>query len=163
MVAFLTRMPYGIAGDVTRQSQAKIEAQVLNASLPFSAFGLIGKIASGKFVPFAGSETAADAYGILVREYPATGNAASDPLGTSTPKTSGIASVLRSGYINVKNNAGTPAVGGQVYVRVATPGTGKPVGGFEAAADSTNTVAIAGLTFAGQADANGNVEVAYNI
>ena len=30
------RMPYGIAGDITRQSQAKIEAQVLNSSLPFA-------------------------------------------------------------------------------------------------------------------------------
>ncbi len=163
MVAFATRMPYGIAGDVTRQSQAKIDSQVLNASLPFSAFGLIGKIASGKFVPFAGAETAADAFGILVREYPATGNAGSDPLGTSTPKTSGVASVLRSGYISVKNNAGTPGVGGQVYVRVATPGTGKPIGGFEAVSDTTNTIALTGATFNGAADANGNCEIAFNI
>jgi hypothetical protein len=162
MVAFLTRMPFGIPGDVTRQSQAKIEAQVLNASLPFSAFGLFGKIASGKFVPFAGAETAADAYGILVRPYPITGTNASDPLGTSVPPTTGLADVLRSGYINVKNNAGTPAVGGAVYVRIAAA-AGKPIGGFEAAADGVNTIAITGATFAGAADANGNVEIAYNI
>jgi len=163
MVAFLTRMPFGIPGDVTRQSQAKIEAQVLNASLPFSAFGLFGKIASGKFVPFAGAETAADAYGILVRPYPITGTNASDPLGTSVPPKTGLADVLRSGYINVKNNAGTPAVGGAVYVRIAAAAAGKPIGGFEAAADGVNTIAIAGATFAGAADANGNVEIAYNI
>jgi len=163
MVAFLTRMPYGIPGDITRQSQAKIEAQVLNASLPFSAFGLVGKIASGKFVPFAGAETDADDYGILVRPYPVTGANASDPLGTSVPQTSGIANVLRSGYINVKNNAGTPGVGGAVYVRVANAAAGKPIGGFEAVADSTNTIVLTGATFAGAADANGNVEIAYNI
>ena len=163
MVAFLTRMPYGIPGDVTRQSQAKIEAQVFNASLPFAGYGLVGKIASGKFVPFAGAETDADDYGILVRPYPITGTNASDPLGTSVPPTSGLADVLRSGYINVKNNAGTPAVGGAVYVRVAAAAAGKPIGGFEAVADSTNTIVLTGATFAGAADANGNVEIAYNI
>jgi hypothetical protein len=163
MVAFLTRMPYGIPGDITRQSQAKIEAQVLDASLPFAGYGLVGKIASGKFVPFAGAETDADDYGILVRPFPVTGANASDPLGTAVPQTTGIANVLRSGYINVKNNAGTPAVGGAVYVRVATAGTGKPIGGFEAVADGANTIALTGATFAGAADANGNVEVAYNI
>lgn len=156
-------MPYGIPGDITRQSQAKIEAQVLDASLPFAGYGLVGKIASGKFVPFAGAETDADDYGILVRPFPVTGANASDPLGTAVPQTTGIANVLRSGYINVKNNAGTPAVGGAVYVRVATAGTGKPIGGFEAVADGANTIALTGATFAGAADANGNVEVAYNI
>lgn len=156
-------MPFGIPGDVTRQSQAKIEAQVFNAAAAFSGYGLFGKIASGKFVPVGSGDTAAAVYGVLVRPYPITGTNASDPLGTSVPPTTGLADVLRSGYINVKNNAGTPAVGGQVYIRVANAGTGKPIGGIEAAAVTDETIAVTGATFAGAADANGNVEIAYNI
>jgi hypothetical protein len=48
-------------------------------------------------------------------------------------------------------------------VRVATAGAGKPIGGIEAAADSTNTIAITGATFMNAGDANGNVEIAFNI
>ena len=53
MTAFLYRMPSGIAGDVTRQSISTIEAQVLDSSNAFGAFGLFGKIASSKFIPSA--------------------------------------------------------------------------------------------------------------
>ena len=59
--------------------------------------------------------------------------------------------------------AGTPAIGGAVYVRVATPAAGKPIGGIEAAADGANTIAVTGATFMNAGDANGNVEIAYNI
>jgi hypothetical protein len=38
----------------------------------------------------------------------------------------------------------------------------KPLGGVEAVSDTTNTIAI-NATFAGPADASGNVEIAYNI
>lgn len=163
MVAFLTRMPYGIPGDVTRPSQSTIESQVFNSSAAFGAYGLPGKISSNKFVPIAGGESAAAIYGFLVRPFPITGANGSDPLGTSVPPTTGAADVLRRGYINVKNNAGTPAVNGQVYVRVANAAAGKPIGGIEAASDSTNTVAITNCTFMGAADASGNVEIAFNI
>lgn len=163
MVAYVERMPYGIPGDVSRPSQSTIEAGVFNASLPFSKYGIPGKVASGKFVPLAGAETAADIYGILVRPYPITGASASDPLGTAVPPTTGVADVLRRGYITVKNNAGTPALNGAVYVRIATPGAGTPIGGIEAAADGANTIVLTGARFMSAADASGNVEIAYNI
>ncbi|WP_236209020.1 structural cement protein Gp24 [Pseudomonas tohonis] len=163
MSSFLYRMPAGIPGDVTRASQATIEPVVLNSASPFAGFGLFGKIVSNKFVPFGAGDTNGAEYGLLVRAYPTTGGSGSDPLGTSTPPTSGIADCLRRGYMTVKNNAGTPAKDGQVYVRVAAAAAGKPIGGIEAAADSTNTVAITTATFMGPADASGNVEIAYNI
>lgn len=156
-------MPFGIAGDVTRQSQSKIETGVLNASLPFAGYGLFGKNVSGKFVPVAGGDAATVVYGILVRPFPTQGANASDPLGTSVPPTTGLANVLRSGYISVKNNAGTPALGGPVYIRVADAAAGQPIGGIEAAADETDTILVAGAQFMGPADASGNVEIAFNI
>lgn len=163
MTAFLYRMPQGIAGDVTRQSVSTIETQILDSGAPFSAYGLFGKIASGKFVPVGSGDAASAVYGLLVRPFPTQGANASDPLGTSVPKTSGAADVLRRGYVSVKLNSGTAALGGAVYVRVANASAGKPIGGIEAAADSTNTILVAGASFMGAADASGNVEIAYNI
>lgn len=163
MTAFLYRMPYGIPGDLTRAAQSTVETQVLNSALPFAGYGLFGKIASGKFVPVTTGDAASAVYGLLVRPFPTQGANASDPLGTSVPKTTGAADVLRRGYANVKVNAGTAAIGGTVYIRVANAAAGKPIGGIEAASDGANTIAVTGCTFMGDADASGNVEIAYNI
>lgn len=160
--AFLYRMPQGIPGDVTRQSQAKIEAQVLGATA-FTAYGLFGKISSGKFIPVGAGDTAAAVYGLLIRPFPITGKNASDPLGTSVPPTSGMADILRSGYASVKVNAGTAALGGKVYIRIANASAGKPIGGIEAAAVTDETIEVAGAQFMSAADASGNVEIAFNI
>lgn len=159
--AFLTRMPGGIPGDISRQSQATVESVLLDSASPFTSYGVVGKVSSGKFVPFAGSEADGADYGILVRPYPTTSS--QDGLGTSTPPTSGVGNALRRGYITVKLNAGTAALNGTVYVRVASAAAGKPIGGFEAAADSTNTIVLSKARFMSAADADGNVEIAYNI
>lgn len=159
MVAYVYRMPSGIPGDVSRKENSVVETQILNSSLPFSAYGLVGKMAAGKFVPFAGGEAATDAYGVLVRPFPT--NSGTDGLGTATPPTSGPGDVLRRGYIPVKLNGGaTVAAGGQAYVRIAAAASGKPLGGWEGAADSTNTVAI-NAVFMSAADADGNVEISF--
>ena len=159
--AFLYRMPSGIPGDVSRKNQSTIDSQIFNASLPFASYGIPAKLASGKVVPFAGGETAADLFGFLVRPFPT--QSAQEGLGTATPPTSGVANILRRGWMTVKCNAGTPAAGGTVYVRIAAASGAKVIGGIEAAADSTNTVALTGARFTNAGDANGNVEIEYNI
>ncbi|USE78845.1 hypothetical protein NDR89_19595 [Cupriavidus gilardii] len=161
--AILYRMPSGIPGDISRQSQATVEPQIFDPALPFPGYGLFGKLVAGKFVPIASGDTAAVVYGLLVRPYPTTGGAGSEPVGTATPPTKGVCDVLRRGYMTVKNNAGSPTNGGQVYVRVAAAAAGKPIGGIEAAADGTNTIAVTGAIFTNAGDANGNVEIAFNI
>ena len=163
MTSFLYRMPYGIPGDITRQSVATVESQPLNSASAFSAFGLFGKVVSNAFVPVGSGDAATAVYGLLVRPFPTEGGNPSDPLGTSTPPTTGVANVLRRGYVNVLLNAGTAALGGQVYVRVANASTGKPIGGIEAASDSTNTIAVPNAYFMSAADSGGNVEIGYNI
>lgn len=161
MTSFLYRMPSGIPGDISRRENMTVESVPFDPSAPFSAYGLFGKIVSGKLQPIGAGDTAASVYGLLVRPYPTA--SAQDPLGTATPPTSGIANVQRRGYMTVKLTSGTAALDGQVYVRVATPSGPKVIGGIEAAADSTNTIAITNCTFMGAADASGNVEIAYNI
>lgn len=133
MVAFVYRMNNGIPGDLTRQSIATVESQLFDSATPFSAYGLPGKIDSnGKFAPVGSGDTSASVYGFLVRPFPVTGVNATDPLGTSVPPTSGPASILKRGYINVKINAGTAAINSPVYFRTANPSGAKVVGGIEA-------------------------------
>ena len=50
-----------------------------------------------------------------------------------------------------------------MYVRIDTPSGAKVVGGIEAAADSTHNIALTGVKFTNAGDANGNVEIEYNI
>lgn len=163
MVAFTYSMPLGIPGSVSRVEHAVVESMPYDTTATFSGYGLPAKLSSGKVVPMGAGSVATDCIGILVRPMPGHAVSASDPLGTYTPPTSGMGDVLRRGYITVKNNAGTPAKGGQVYVRVANASAGKPIGGFEAASDSTNTVAPANLVFEGSADASGNVEISFKM
>lgn len=157
MSAYLKRMPSGVPGDVTRKGVSIIEPVPLNQSLPFPGFGLPGKIVAGKFVPLVAADTADVIDGFLVRPYP-TQTVNAD--GSGMPR-SPVGDRLELGYINVKNNAGTPAKNGVVYTRIATPASGKPIGGIEAVADGSNTVVIPRCVFMDAGDANGNVEIRY--
>lgn len=161
MTSFLYRMPSGVPGDISRRQSATVAARVLGGA--FAAFGLFGKLSAGKLVPLTGNETAAQLDGLLVRSFPMTGANASDPLGTAVPPTSGVADVLKRGYMTVKVNAGTAAIGGTVYVRVAAATGPKPLGGIEAVADATNTVALTNAAFESAADASGNAEISFNL
>ncbi len=160
MTSYLTRMPSGIPGDVSRKSQSTVEPQLLGGTA-FPTYGVFGKLVSGAFVPLDSSDTDdTKIYALLVRSYPT--NSAQDPLGTATPPTSGIVDGLRRGYMTVVNCAGTPVKGGKVYVRTSAPATGQPVGGIEASS-STGNVLVTKATFMDAGDASGNVEICFNI
>lgn len=162
MTAFTYRMSSGVPGDITRQEGLTIEAQTINTSTPPTIYGNPVKLADGKISTIESGDSIGDVYGLLVRPFPT--NSSSDGLGTSTPPTSGIGNVLKRGYLNVKLNGTTPAAkGGTVYVRLANASSGKPIGGFEAADDSTNTDVLPNAYFTGPADSSGNTEIAFNI
>lgn len=159
MPVILKRMNAGVPGDVTRKESAVIEPNIAGADI---ACGSFVKLSSGKVIPLAASDTAAVIYGLAVRMYPSQSE--SDDFGGGVILAGTVCDVLRSGYMNVVLKQGSSARGGQVYVRVtADEGSKKYVGDIEAAADSTNTVAVAGCVFMGAADENGNTEIAYNI
>lgn len=70
--------------------------------------------------------------------------------------------VATRGTLTVKCNVGTPKAGGAVYIRIATNAAipDGVIGGFEAAADGTNTVEIPNLKWTtGKLDANKVAEV----
>ncbi|CAM2295282.1 Putative bacteriophage protein [Ralstonia mannitolilytica] len=159
--AYLYRMPSGIPGDVSRPSQATIEPGIFDSSFPFASYGIPAKKVNGKIRPVASGDAATVIIGLLVRPFPT--RSSQDPLGTSTPPTTGVGDLMRRGYMTVQCNAGTPADGGTVYVRVAAASGAKVIGGIEAAADGTNTVVMAGAVFRSAGDASGNVEIEYNL
>lgn len=166
MPAFTFRMPAGIPGMVNRAEVATIEAQVVMTTNPPTVYGVPVAIdATAKQIrPIGASDTAASLYGFIVRPWPTQGNSINEPIGTATPPTSGLVNVLKRGYISVQLNGATAAAkNGSVFVRIANASAGKPIGGVEAAADSTNTIQFATAYFMGPADASGNAEVAYNI
>lgn len=157
--AILKRMASGIPGDISRRNNLVVEPVQLDPAKQFSAYGLPGKFVSGKFQPIEAGDTAAAIVGFNVRVYP-TQTANADGTGVNNSK---IGDAMRMGFMTVKNNAGTPAFDGTVYVRVAAAAAGKPIGGIEAVADGANTVVIADCKFKGDADAAGNVEIEYKI
>lgn len=134
--AFLYRMPAGIPGAISRSAGIDVCSFPANPSLPFAAYGILGKLVSGKLVPIASGDLNVNGYAILSRPYPIGGPNASDPLGTSVPPTSGMLTGLRRGHMTVLLNAGTAAAGGQVYVRNGNPSGAKVIGGFEATSES---------------------------
>lgn len=165
--AITFRANFATPGEVTRPSQSTIEAQPFGAT-PFASYGVPVALVSGLVVPITGSGVAV--YGILVRPFPTTGANASDPLGTSVPPTTGMANVLRRGYIgcylqNFAVNAATP--GSPAYVWYAANSGQHVQGGLEAAATGGSTTEL--NTFPYNAyfmcanDSNGFVELAFNL
>lgn len=160
------RMPFGVQGDVSRPSQATVESQALGATA-FPQYGLPAKVSTGKVIPIAAQNDVV--YGFLLRPFPTTGANASDPLGTSAPPSTGIASLLRRGYFTalVQLGAASCALGSAVYLRYQNPSGNQIVAGVEGAStgNTYQLTATSGGTayFCGPADGNNLAEVAFNI
>lgn len=163
MTAYLYRLPSGFAGMITRVDTTDTEPQIIDSAAPPTAFGIPVKMVAGKIQPLAANDAASVIYGFLVRPFPFQGQNIANTVGTTVPPTSGTGDIMRRGYMSVKVNAGTPTFLGVVYARVANPSGAKVIGGIEAVADGTNTVIVANAQFMSAPDANGNVEIAYNI
>lgn len=147
--AYLTRMPCGFAGDVSRKGEAAVESGLMAADV---AFGAPVKLDSnGKLAPLSAAGDAV--YGFMVRPYPTQDQAA---------VAGSVQDCMRSGYMTVKLAQGTAARGGKVYVRIAAA-EGKAVGDLEAAAVEDETEEVPGCIFMGPADGGGIVEISYNI
>lgn len=161
MTAFQFRMPAGIPGEITRGNSAVVEANVVDSTTPPTAFGVFVKLVSGKVQPCSAAGDVAPAYGVIVRPYPTSQASQAPAFGGGVPSTTDPASILRSGYCNVKLARGTAVKGAAVYMR--TTAGSYALGDIE---DGTNTgqiTAVTGAYFMGSADANGNVEIAFNI
>lgn len=114
-------------------------------------FGQVVKRDVSGAVPFAvaleASDTAADVYGIAVRDVQSQGQVNYGVFTKSfinSYNPGQPVSIMRKGFITVPVQNGTPTVGGTVYVRVtaSSGNTYLPIGGIETAADEGKCVAI---------------------
>jgi hypothetical protein len=170
MVAYSFRMPAGIPGEVNRITAALIEAQVQSteANGPALAYGLpmivsstAGNIGNVRQL-VSGDSSVTAVYGFLVRPFPT--NSSQDPLGTSTPPTSGIVDILKHGYMNVLLQGATAATkGGSVFIYIGATSTAHPFCGGIEAATSSNAILLPSTYFMGPADSNSITEIGFNI
>ncbi|EMA4781349.1 MULTISPECIES: structural cement protein Gp24 [Providencia] len=163
--AYLTRMPIGIVGGITRPRESTVEAVTLDNKKPFLGYGLVGKYDSDKFVPLQEGDTADKVKGILVRPYPITSLTDLAHLGITANQ---VADNLKRGYICVKatgGNALNAKKGDPVFIRVAGGTEASPIGSFVLKADATaeNTPQLPNAEIMGPGEADGRIEIAYNI
>lgn len=177
MAAFTYRMPAGIAGELNRIFACVVETQVITPSgagfsnptaygvplLIDATAGNVGNMRAMVAADYTANGTySLVPYGILARPFP-TGNS-QDPLGTSTPPSSGACDVLRSGYINVLLSGSAAATkGGSAYIWLAAASGSHIVGGWESTNTGGSTMLVPGAYFMGPADANGQTELGFNI
>lgn len=163
MTAIITRMPAGFPGRISRSDSLTVEQEVIDSGTPPTVYGGFVKIVAGKLQPIASGDSAG-VYDILVNPYPT--QSSTNGLGTPpTPPTSGMADVLKRGYITVPLAKGTAAKNGQVYV-VTTAGGTVAVGDAVTSASPSGggtAVAVTNCFFTGPADAGGIVEISKNV
>lgn len=162
MTAITLRAPAGFPGRVSRSDSLTIQQEVIDSNTPPTIYGGVVKLVAGKLQPIASSDSAG-VYDFLVAPYPT--ESSSNAYGAATPATSGLADVLKRGYMTVTLAKGTAAKGGQVYV-VTTAGGTVSVGDIVTAASPSGggtAVAITNVFFMGPADAGGIVEISKNI
>jgi len=154
-----TSMPNGMAGSYARQPDMIINTKPAGGEDPIN-FGLALVYDSNKNVVLPATGATADQFiGIAAREINTALNYLEQTPGQYAP--GDAVPVFQRGSINVKCQNGTAAVGAPVYMRITFNGTypNAVVGGFEAAADSTNSVQLTNAQWAGPADANGIAEL----
>ena len=164
MPAFTTNQFPNVPGTVTRTSHLRMEPQTLLASGNPLYYGLpvVVDPASGSITGVGPATTPDLISGIIIRP---TVTSTASPLGALlvAPLQTLLTQVdvLRQGYVAVKlQGAAIPQRNGLVYVRIANPPAGSIVGGFEAASDGANTIALGGDTyFFGTPDNSGSIEI----
>lgn len=153
-----TTMTAGFAGSYARQPDMIVNTRPAggSAAIPFGA-PLV--YSDGAVVQMGASATAAQFVGVAGREIKSSLEYLEQTPGEYSP--GDPVSVFQRGSIQVYCQRGAPALGGAVYVRITANASYSTavVGGFEAEADSTNTVKLTNCQWGGAPDANGIAEL----
>lgn len=149
-------MSHGFSGSYARQPDMIVNTAPLGGtgSIPFGTPLVRGE--NGAVLPMGTGNTGNQFIGVAGREVKSPAEFFNQNVGQYAPEEP--VSVFQRGCINVKCQKGSPAIDGTVYVRVAASGN-YVVGGFEAEADGTNTVALVNAQWNGPADNNGVAEL----
>lgn len=147
---------HGFAGSYARQPDMIINTKpnVGSADIPFGA--VVMQDTGGVKLADA-TLTAANFVGIAARQIQTAASfTAQNDAGIYAQNDA--VSVFQRGRINVKVADGTPALYGNVYVRIAVNGT-KQIGDIECAAVTSETVQLTNCQWGGPKDANGVAEL----
>ena len=149
-------MSHGFSGSYARQPDMIVNTAPLGGTeiIPFGTPLVRGE--NGVVLPMGIGNTGNQFIGVAGREVKSPAEFFNQNVGQYAPEDP--VSVFQRGCINVKCQKGSPAIDGTVYVRVAASGS-YVVGGFEAEADGTNTVALSNAQWNGPADSNGVAEL----
>ena len=149
-------MSHGFAGSYARQPDMIVNTAPLGgtAVIPFGTPLVRGE--NGAVLPMGTGSTGNQFIGVAGREVKSPAEFFNQNVGQYAPEEP--VSVFQRGCINVKCQKGSPSIDGTVYVRVTTSGN-YLVGGFEAEADGTNTVALSNAQWNGPADNRGVAEL----
>lgn len=150
-------LQHGYAGSYSRQPDTIIDTHPAAGAIAFGAGVVYGT--GGAVRTAATGDTAAAFVGVAVREVKSALNYLDQNKGSYAQYDA--VPVIKRGCVNVICTNGTPALDGDVYLRI-TANASKPncpVGGFEAAADSTNSVKLTNVKWKGGADVNGVAEI----
>lgn len=155
-------MNYGYPGTVSRGVDSIIENRFVQSSdvnpIPFGYPVILNS--NNTYSLFGATGTAATFAGIAVREVKTNTTYVTNANGAYQPGQP--CDVLQRGSATVQVNNGTPTANGTVYVRIALNASipAGVIGGFEAVADGTNTIALTNVKFkTGLLDANNVAEV----
>lgn len=149
-------MPHGFAGSYSRQPDTIIDTHPAGGTL---APGQAVVYSSGAVVAPGESAAAADFVGVVCTSTKsATSYLSQNAL---TYAQYDAVPVIKRGCVNVICQRGSAALDGAVYMRVKANASYPTavVGGFEAAADSTNSVLLTNVKWKGAADADGVAEI----
>lgn len=151
-------MNLGWAGTQSRQADAIIQNRIADGAIKF---GQAVKLTSANKYKVVGTgDQASDVAGIAVREVVQAN--VYDPQSNPDYADGTPADVMARGNCIVKCQRGTPTAGSAVYVRIAANASYEDcvVGGFEASADSTNTIQVTNIEWTtGVIDSNNMCEV----
>lgn len=152
-----TKLNYGYPGTVSRGVDAIITNRLSEGDIPFGTPVVINT--NGTVKAFGSTNTADEFVGIAVREV-------KQAIEYTTSKSGYLdkerIDIITRGSVCIKVNVGTASANGKVYIRIDdNPAIANGiVGGFEAAADGTNTLELKNVRFrTGSIDANGVAEV----
>lgn len=150
-------MFHGYAGSYSRQPDTIIDTHPAAGAIAFGAGVVYGS--GGAVRTAATGDTAGAFVGVAVREVKSATNYLSQNVGSYVQYDA--VPVIKRGCVNVICTNGTPAVDGDVYLRITANGSlpNCPVGGFEAASDTTNSVKLTNVKWKGLKDANGVAEI----
>lgn len=151
-------MNAGWAGSQSRTADAIIQNRIADGTIKFGH--AVKLTSSNEWKEVATGDGATDVAGVAVREVVQANTF--DPQSNPDYVDGQPCDVMTRGNMIVKCQRGTPSAGSAVYVRITANSTypDAVVGGFEASADSTNTVQVTNIEWTtGIVDANGMTEI----